>query len=165
MDVWDQNPKPVRGGRAVIGDRGPKRSADAVLAEPVVELELPTHPRASTWAVAVVGVLGRAVPNVRRNAARVGVIPDGRADSLFRLDDDDNVDPVVSIEEIEVVRDDAREPVEDMLEEAPWPPIRQSAPGTIEVGLATWVVLSSIVDGVEGTGTEDRSPLGERMLS
>lgn len=137
---YDQNPKPfrgVRGGRAVIGDRGPKSSADAVLAEPVMELEFPTHPRASTWAVAVVGVLGRAVPKVRRNAARVGVTPDGRADSLFRLDDDDNVDdPVVSIEDIEVVRDDAREPLEDMLEEAPWLPIRQSAPGIIEVGLA-----------------------------
>lgn len=69
------------------------------------------------------------------------------------------------MDEIDVDRDEAREPMEDILDDVRCPPIRQSAPGAIEVGLVTEVVLKSIVEGVEGIGIDDFCPSKGSALS
>lgn len=112
----DQKRKPWRcaAGRGVEGDNGLSKSVDDLL--PFSELpEGPTHPLASTWAVASVGVLGgNVVPNAFcRNAAIVGVSPDGNAVTRCRRDEDERVEARLLIDEADA--EDAEDIVDEML--------------------------------------------------
>ena len=100
-----------------------------------------THPRTSTWAVAVVGVLGTPAQSPFRNpdplieerkAARVGVTPEGRAVTRLR-----EVEELVVIEDVS----DDKEEVE----------IARVDP-LLDIELVGFiVVVRSIVEGVGGT--------------
>jgi len=101
-----------------------------------------THPRASTWAVAVVGMLGTPAQSLFRNpeplieerkAARVGVTPEGRAVTRLR-----EVEERVVMEDVSDDRDEVEIARADPL---------------LDIGLMGFmVVVRSIVDGVGGVG-------------
>lgn len=153
-----QKPKVAFGGRAVLGDRGPNSSAEEVLDPPGAVV---TQPRAATCAVAVVGVLGNVKPPKYcwRNAAMGGVIPDGSADTLLRREDERTEEPVVPMEDIDVVLDEQQElAIDDLPDKGHHPPVLPSTSGVAFVALRTGVVFRSMVEGVDGIKAVETRP-------